>query len=95
MGPLAESAEKVFPHILHFSSKGCLVCMLNRVRHLVTPWTITCQAPLPVGFSRREYWGGLPFPPPGDLPNPGIEPTSPESPELQAESLPLEQLESI
>ena len=53
------------------------------------------QAVLSMAFSRQKYWTGLPFPPPGDLPNPSIEPTSPESPELQAESLPLEQLESI
>ena len=41
------------------------------------PWTVACQAPLPMGFSRQEYWSGLPFPPPGDLPNPGTEPVSP------------------
>ena len=41
------------------------------------PQTVACQAPLPMGFSRQEYWSGLPFPPPGDLPNPGIEPVSP------------------
>ena len=55
----------------------------------VTLWTIACQAPLPIGFSRQEYWSGLPFPPPGDLPNPGIETTSPEAPVLQANFLPL------
>ena len=44
---------------------------------LVTPWTVACQAPLSMGFSRQEYWRGLPFPSPGDLPNLGIEPTSP------------------
>ena len=54
---------------------------------LVTPWTVTCQAPLSMGFSRREYWSGLPFPSPGDLPDPGIKPGSPE---LQADSLPTE-----
>ena len=42
-----------------------------------TPWTVTRQAPLSMGFSRHEYWSGLPFPSPGDLPNPGIEPGSP------------------
>ena len=41
------------------------------------PWTVTCQAPLSMGFSNQEYWSGLPFPSPGDLPNPGIEPGSP------------------
>ena len=51
---------------------------------LATPWTVACQAPLPKGFF---YWSGLPFPSPGNLPNPGIEP---ESPALQADSLPTE-----
>ena len=45
----------------------------------VTPWTVAQQAPLPMGFLRQEYWSGLPFPPLGDLPNPGIKPESPES----------------
>jgi len=44
---------------------------------LVTPWTIACQSPLSMGFSRQEYWSGLPFPSPENLPNPGIEPRSP------------------
>ena len=48
----------------------------------VTPWTVTHQAPLSMAFSRQEYWSGLPFPFPGDLPNPGIEPMSLVSPEL-------------
>jgi len=47
-----------------------------------TPWIPARQAPLSMGFSRQEYWSGLPFPSPGDLPNPGIEPTSFMSPEL-------------
>ena len=51
---------------------------------LVTPWTVACQAPLSVGFSRQEYWSGLPFPSPGDLLDPGFEPRSPA---LQADSL--------
>ena len=54
---------------------------------LVTPQTITCQAPLCMGFSRQEYWSELSVPSPGDLPNPGIEPGSPA---LQADSLPTE-----
>ena len=49
-----------------------------------TPITVAYQAPLPMRFSRQEYWSGLPFPSPGDLPNPGIEPRSPA---LQADSL--------
>ena len=44
---------------------------------LVTPWTVACQAPLSVGFSRQEYWSGLSFPPLGDLPDPEIKPISP------------------
>ena len=47
-----------------------------------TPWTTACQAPLSMEFSRQEYWSGLPFPTPGNLPNPGIKHTSPVSPEL-------------
>ena len=54
-----------------------------------TPWTAAHQVPLSMGFSRQEYWSRLPCPPPGDLPNPGMEPTSPESPALQVDSLPL------
>ena len=49
-----------------------------------TLWTVAHRAPLPMGFSRQEYWSGLPCPPPGDLPDPGIKP---ESPALQAYSL--------
>ena len=49
---------------------------ISCVRLFVTPWTIAHQIPPSMGFSRQEYWGGLPFPSPGDLPNPGIEPRS-------------------
>ena len=58
----------------------------SHVQFFATPWTIACQAPLSMsmGFSRQEYWSGLPFPSPGDLPNPGIEP---KFPALQADSL--------
>ena len=52
-----------------------------------TLWTVAGQAPLSMGFSRQEYWSGLPCPPPGDLPSPG---TEPRSPTLQADSLPSE-----
>ena len=51
---------------------------------LVTPWTVACQVPLSMGFSRREYWSGLSCPPPGNLPHPGIAPFSPVAPALQA-----------
>ena len=64
-------------------------CLLARCWTLATQWTVACQAPLSVGFSRQEYWSGLPFPPPEDLTNPGIKPGSPA---LQADSLPTEQL---
>ena len=60
---------------------------LSRVRLFVTPWTVAPQAPLSMGFLRQEYWSGLPFPSPGDLPNPGIEPRSSA---LQEDSLPTE-----
>ena len=50
---------------------------LSRVRFVATPWTAAHQAPPSVGFSRQEYWNGVPLPSPGNLPNPGIEPGSP------------------
>ena len=52
---------------------------LSCVQLFVTPWIVAQQAPLSMGFSRPEYWSGLPFPSAGDLPNPGIEPRSPAS----------------
>ena len=54
-----------------------VVCEFRRVRLFATPWTVARQAPLPMGFSGQEYWNGLPFPSPGDLPDPGIESGSP------------------
>ena len=57
---------------------------LSRVWLFVTPWTVAYQASLSMGFSTQEYWSGLPFPAPGDLPNPGIEPRSPA---LEADAL--------
>ena len=60
-------------------TKSCLT--------VVTPWTVACQVPLSMGFSRQEYWNGLPFLSPGDFPDSGIEPGSPA---LQADSLPTE-----
>ena len=56
---------------------GGLVTKLCLIRG--TPWTVACQAPLSMGFSRQEYWSGLSFPSPGDLPDPGIKPRSPAS----------------
>ena len=55
----------------------CCCSVAESCLTLVTPWTAAHQAPLSMGFSRQEYWSGLPFPPPGNLPNPGIKPTSP------------------
>ena len=61
--------------------------LLSCVQLFATPWTVAYLAPLSMGFSRQEYWSGLPFPSPGDLPNPGIEPGSPA---LQTDALPSE-----
>ena len=71
---------------MRLSSSGISVKvkLLSRIRLFVTPWTAAYQAPLSMGFSRQEYWSGLPFPSPGDLPDPGIEPGSPA---LQADAL--------
>ena len=55
---------------------------LSHVPLFATLWTIVCQTPLSMGFSRQEYWNGLLFPPPGDLPDPGIKPMSLTSPAL-------------
>ena len=57
---------------------------LSRVQLFATPWTVAHQAPPSMGFSRQEYWSGLPFPSPGDLPDPGIKPMSPA---LEADAL--------
>ena len=54
-----------------------VVKSLSHVQIFVTPWTVFHQFPLSMGFPRQEYWSGLPFPSPGDLPNPGIRPASP------------------
>ena len=81
MGRLQMNSELFFAGLLQRSE----VKSLSRVRLFATPWT--CQASLSMGFSRQEYWNGLPFPYPGDLPDPGIEPRSPAP---QADSLPSE-----
>ena len=62
---------------------------LQSCQLFATPWTVASQTPLSMGFSRQEYWSGLPCPPPGDLPDPEIEPASPASLALHADSLPL------
>ena len=58
------------------------LCMYSVMSYSVTPWTVAHKAILLMEFSRREYWSGLPFPPPGGLPDPGIKPASLEPPEL-------------
>ena len=63
------------------------VLLFFREDSFATPWTVAHRAPLSMGFSSQEYWSGLPFPSPGDVPDPGIKPTSPA---LQADSLPFE-----
>ena len=63
---------------------------LQSVQFFGTPCTVARQAPLSMGFSRQEYWSGLPCPSSGYLPNPGIEPAFPVSPALQADSLRIE-----
>ena len=67
------------------STQSCF----SRVQLFATLWTVARQTPLSMGFSRQEYQGGLPCPPPGDPSNPGMEPVSPGNPALQADSLPL------
>ena len=74
---------------LCYYNRSCLflyivlhACLLSRVQLFATPWTVACQGPLSMGFSRQEYWSGLPLPPPGislDLPDPGIDPACPVS----------------
>ena len=61
---------------------ACVLCCFGRVWLFATLWTTPCQAPLSMGFTRQEYWSGLPFPSPGDLPDPGLEPASLTSPAL-------------
>ena len=60
----------------------CLLSCFNHVQLCVTLWTVDPQVPLPMGFSRQEYWSGLPCPPPRDLPHPGIKSVSLRSPAL-------------
>ena len=73
--------QRVWNTALHMTVK---VKSLSRVQLFVTPWTVAHQAPPSMGFSRQEYWSGLPFPSPGNLPNSGIEPGSPA---FQADAL--------
>ena len=70
--------------------RACMVSRFSRVRLCAIPWTVAPQAPLYVGFSRQDYWNGLPFPSQGNLPDPGMEPVSLKSPASASSSLPLE-----
>ena len=69
--------------------KWCLLNHFSRVQLFATLWTVACQAPLSMEFSKQEYWSGLPFPSPGDLPNSGIEPVFPVAPALHVDPVPL------
>ena len=73
----------IYKYMRVLVSKSCLT--------LYAPWVVAHQAPLSMEFFRQEYWSGLPFPSPGDLPNPGIEPGSPA---MQADALPSELIEN-
>ena len=73
VGPGSLGISITWEFVRNISSRDCLeVKSFSRVRFFVTPWTVACQAPLSMGFSRQEYWSGLPCPSPGDLPDPGI-----------------------
>ena len=80
-----KNTMSIKPPVAHLVSEW--VKSPSRVQLFATPWTVAYQAPPSMEFSRQEYWSGLPFPSPGDLPNPGIEPGSPA---LQADALPSE-----
>ena len=69
--------QKLLLHWYTLFALKVKVMSLSRVPLFATPWTVAHQVPLSMGFSRQEYWSGLPFPSPGDLPDPGIEPRSP------------------
>ena len=84
-GRYDQSVEPVHRHYLQYCVNKCW--SLSHALLFATPWTAVHQAPLSMGFSRQGYRSGLPFPSPGDLTNPGIEPGSPA---LQADSLPIE-----
>ena len=61
---------------LRLLSSACMLSHFSHVQLFAAPWTVACQAPLSMGFSRQKYWSGLPCPPPGNLPHLGIEPAS-------------------
>ena len=67
---------------IHLCVCACMLTRFSHVQLFAILWTVACQAPLSMEFSRQEYWSGLPCPPPGDLPDPGIPPASLTSPAL-------------
>ena len=79
----------LFSPTVGFYFRACVLSRFSCVWLFATLWTVARQAPLSMGFSRQEYWSGLPCPPPGDLPDPGIEPEFPVAPTLQVDSVPL------
>ena len=70
------------PGTLELTFRTCVLSHFSRVRLCATLWTVACQTSLSIGFSRPEYWSGLPFTPPGDLPHPATEPAVLMSPAL-------------
>ena len=76
MGKMATFVFCIFYHIFFKNRMKEKAKSLSHVQLFVTPWTVAYQAPPSMGYSRQEYWGGVPFPSPGDLPDPGIEPGS-------------------
>ena len=87
--PSSENSELISFIIDWFDLRlcACILSCFSHVQLFVTLWTVASQAPLSMGLSRQEYWSGWPLPPPGDLPNRGMEPGSPA---LQADSIPAE-----
>ena len=83
-----ETSDNITHHSFSLTIKNvylippCVLSHFSHVRLSATLWTVVCQAPLSMGLSRQEYWGGLQCLPPGDLPKPGIKPTSLTSPTL-------------
>ena len=82
---MAESLSGCPPEHITTLLTGYVLSHFSRVQLFATLWTVACQAPLSVGLSWQEYWSRLPRPPPGDLPDPGIEPPSPVAPALQVD----------
>ena len=89
--PISHIVRQILYHLSHGKAQSGSFKSLSCVQLFGTPWTVAYQAPLSMELSRQEYWSGWPFPSPGDLPDPGIEPGSPA---LQADSWPYGKLKS-